>query len=220
MAELGFILLVLGAVIGLAVWKAPVWAWAVLVAVVTLLIQTGYAFGPMGGFTFTKLLGWLPAIALAVLAYRPFRRQYVITPAFRMVKKILPPVSATEREALEAGTIGFDAEIFGGTPDWDKLRSVRPLTLTSEERAFLDGPSRSFAGWPMTGRSAPSAATCPRRSGISSSATAFLACSSPRSMAGWAFPRRRNRWCSERSPRARRTSPSSSWCPTRSGPAS
>ncbi len=140
MAELVFIVLVLGAVIALAMWKAPVWAWAVLVAVVTLLIQTGYAFGPMGGFTFTKVLGWLPAIALAVIAYRPIRRQYLITPAFRMVKKLLPPVSPTEREALDAGTIGFDAEIFAGTPDWEKLRAVRALTLTPEERAFLDGP--------------------------------------------------------------------------------
>jgi acyl-CoA dehydrogenase len=135
-----FIVLALSAVIALAMWRAPLWAWAVLVGLITLAIQTGLAFGPMGGFTFTKVLGWLPTIALGVLAYRPIRRQYVITPAFRMVKKILPPVSATEREALDAGTIGFDAEIFGGEPDWEKLRAVRPLTLTPEERAFLDGP--------------------------------------------------------------------------------
>jgi acyl-CoA dehydrogenase len=135
-----FILLCLGAAIALAMWRAPLWAWAVLVAVITLAIQTGLAFGPMGGLSFTKVLAWLPAIILAVIAYRPIRRQYVIAPAFRMVKKILPPVSATEREALEAGTVGFDAEIFGGEPDWEKLRAVRPLTLTPEERAFLDGP--------------------------------------------------------------------------------
>ncbi len=140
MSELVFILLALGAVIALAMWRAPLWAWAVLLALITLAIQTGLAFGPMGGFTFTKVLGWLPAIALAVIAYRPIRRQYVITPSYRMVKKVLPPVSATEREALEAGTVGFDAELFSGEPDWEKLRAVRPLTLTNEERAFLDGP--------------------------------------------------------------------------------
>jgi acyl-CoA dehydrogenase len=139
-----FILLCLGAVIALAMWRAPLWAWAVLMAAITLAIQTGLAFGPMGGFTFTKALGWIPAILLGIVAYRPIRRQYVITPAFRMVKKILPPVSATEREALEAGTIGFDAEIFGGEPDWEKLRAIRPLTLTPEERAFLDGPAEEL----------------------------------------------------------------------------
>lgn len=140
MAEAIFVLLCLGAVIALAMWKSPIWAWAVFVAAVTFLIQTGFAFGPMGGFTFTKLLGWIPAILLAVLAYRPIRHQYVIVPAFRMVRKILPPVSATEREALEAGTIGFDAEIFSGDPDWRKLRAVRPMALTDEERDFLAGP--------------------------------------------------------------------------------
>jgi len=156
MAEVIFILLCLGGVIALAMWKSPVWAWAVFVAAITFLIQAGYAFGPMGGFTFTKLLGWIPAILLALLAYRPLRRQFLIVPAFRMVKKILPPVSATEREALDAGTLGFDAEIFSGEPDWAKLRAVLPMTLTAEERDFLDGPveqlCRMADDWQIRGK--------------------------------------------------------------------
>jgi len=141
MVGLIFVLLCLGAIIALALWRAPVWAWAAFVAVMTLLIQTGLAFGPMGGFTFTKLLGWLPAIALAVLAYRPVRQTVVTRPAYKLVKKILPPVSATEREALEAGTLGFDTELFGGEPNWEKLRAVKPMSLTEDERNFLDGPT-------------------------------------------------------------------------------
>jgi acyl-CoA dehydrogenase len=144
MAALIFLLLCLGAAIALALWRAPLWAWAVLVAVATFLIQAGFAFGPMGGISFTKLLGWLPAIALGVLSYRPIRRQAVTMPAFRMVKRIMPPVSPTEREALEAGTLGFDAELFGGEPNWDKLRAVRPMSLTDEERKFLDGPTEEL----------------------------------------------------------------------------
>ncbi len=144
MVGLLFILLCLGAAIALALWRAPLWAWAVLVAIATLLIQAGVAFGPMGGFTFTKLLGWLPAIALGVLAYRPIRQKVVTRPAFGIVKKILPPVSPTEREALEAGTLGFDAELFGGEPDWEKLRSVQPMTLTDDERQFLDGTTEEL----------------------------------------------------------------------------
>jgi acyl-CoA dehydrogenase len=157
MAEVIFILLCLAGVIALAMWKAPLWAWAVFVALVTFLIQAGYAFGPMGGFSFTKLLGWIPAIVLAVLAYRPFRRQYVIAPAFGMVKKILPPVSPTEREALDAGTIGFDAEIFSGDPDWARLRAVRPMSLTEDERNFLEGPAEELCrmadDWQIRGKS-------------------------------------------------------------------
>ena len=65
-------------------------------------------------------------------------------PAFRWVKRIMPPVSPTEREALEAGTLGFDAELFGGEPNWDRLRAVRPMSLTDEERRFLDGPTEEL----------------------------------------------------------------------------
>ena len=46
-----------------------------------------------------------------------------------------------KREALRAGTVGWDGELFGGKPDWSKLRRVAPITLTAEERAFLDGPT-------------------------------------------------------------------------------
>jgi acyl-CoA dehydrogenase len=53
----------------------------------------------------------------------------------------MPPISETEREALQAGTVGWDAELFSGKPDWKKLRRVAPITLTAEERAFLDGPT-------------------------------------------------------------------------------
>jgi acyl-CoA dehydrogenase len=61
-----------------------------------------------------------------------------------MVKRMLPRVSETERAALDAGTIGFDAELFSGQPDWNKLRAVPPITLTAEEQAFLDGPTNEL----------------------------------------------------------------------------
>ncbi len=64
----------------------------------------------------------------------------VIGPAYGLVKSILPRVSRTEQEALDAGTVGWDAELFSGKPRWDKLLSIRKPTLTPEEQAFLDGP--------------------------------------------------------------------------------
>src|SRR5690606_35889530 len=68
-------------------------------------------------------------------------RKLVLTgPAYRIVKSILPRVSRTEQEALDAGTVGWDAELFSGRPHWDKLLNVRKPTLTAEEQAFLDGP--------------------------------------------------------------------------------
>ena len=56
----------------------------------------------------------------------------------------MPTISETEREALEAGTTGWDAELFSGKPDFAKLRCVAPITLTDEERAFLDGPTEEL----------------------------------------------------------------------------
>ena len=92
-------------------------------------------------FTLLQLLAWVPVVVLAGLSIPPLRRAALIEPIFRKIKGILPKVSATEQEALNAGTIGFDAELFSGTPDWEKLRAVPPITLTAEEKAFLDGPT-------------------------------------------------------------------------------
>jgi acyl-CoA dehydrogenase len=146
MAAILFALACMVAVFALAMRRAPLGAWAIFVAVATLLIQMGV---PAGRFVFPQfdtlgLIGWLPAIILGVLSFRPMRRALVTAPAFGMVKKILPPVSNTEKEALEAGTVGFDAELFSGEPDWAKLRAVAPITLTDEERRFLDGPTEEL----------------------------------------------------------------------------
>ena len=54
----------------------------------------------------------------------------VTAPAYGLVKSILPRVSRTEQEALDAGTVGWDAELFSGRPRWNKLLGIRKVTLT------------------------------------------------------------------------------------------
>ncbi len=71
---------------------------------------------------------------------RAFRRHTLTRPIFRWAKKALPTMSATEREALEAGDVWWDAELFTGNPDWKTLRATPPAALSEEEQAFLDGP--------------------------------------------------------------------------------
>jgi acyl-CoA dehydrogenase len=71
---------------------------------------------------------------------RALRRHTVTRPIFRWARKALPTMSPTEREALEAGDVWWDAELFTGNPDWAKLRATPPATLSAEEQAFLDGP--------------------------------------------------------------------------------
>src|SRR5262249_60184199 len=92
-------------------------------------------------FILWALLGWLVAAGLYALSFKELRNKYIMLPAYRALKGSMPAISETEREALQAGTIGWDAELFGGKPDWSKLRRVAPLTLSPEERAFLDGPT-------------------------------------------------------------------------------
>jgi acyl-CoA dehydrogenase len=69
-----------------------------------------------------------------------FRRDYISKPIFRWAQHVLPSLSATEREAIEAGDVWWDADIFAGNPDWAKLLAFPRATLSKEEQAFLDGP--------------------------------------------------------------------------------
>ncbi len=141
-----FILACLAFALLLAIYRAPLALWALAAGAAAFLWQSNLWFGsfqfPISGFL--GLIGWLPALALGALAVPSFRRNFVIAPVFKQVKKILPRVSETEQQALDAGTVGFDAELFSGTPDWDKLRDIPPIELTMEERAFLDGPTEEL----------------------------------------------------------------------------
>lgn len=72
------------------------------------------------------------------------RRFAIIGPIFRLAKKSTPKISTIERQAIEAGSDGFDKELFSGNPNWDKFRAIPSIQLTKEEREFLDGPTRDF----------------------------------------------------------------------------
>src|SRR4029450_7274194 len=69
-----------------------------------------------------------------------FRRDYISKPIFAWAKKAMPAMSDTEREALEAGDVWWDADLFTGNPDWAKLLAIPPAALTAEERALREGP--------------------------------------------------------------------------------
>ncbi|MBI1821394.1 MAG: acyl-CoA dehydrogenase [Nitrospirae bacterium] len=68
------------------------------------------------------------------------RRLIISNPLLHLFRKKVPHMSQTEREALAAGTVWWDADLFSGRPDWKKLLSVPVPRMTSEEQAFLDGP--------------------------------------------------------------------------------
>ena len=125
----------------LAMWRAPLWQWALLALVVGLLsrVVTTPIFA-IDLISWGTIVALIPAVILGLLCVTPARRAAVTGPAYKLVKSILPRVSRTEQEALDAGTVGWDAELFSGKPRWDKLLNIRKATLTAEEQAFLDGP--------------------------------------------------------------------------------
>ena len=84
------------------------------------------------------LTGLIALIALFVIV--PLRRALVSSMVMKIVGRILPTMGETERIALEAGTVGWEGQIFSGRPDWSKLHDFKIQELSPDEQAFLDGP--------------------------------------------------------------------------------
>src|SRR5688572_12535355 len=82
------------------------------------------------------------------------RRDWISRPIFQWAKRVLPTLSVTEREAVEAGDTWWDADLFSGNPDWDKLLIYPRAKLSAEEQAFLAGPveelGRMLNDWQIT----------------------------------------------------------------------
>jgi len=78
------------------------------------------------------------------MSVRNFRRDHLSKPIFRWAAKAMPPISETEREAIGAGTVWWDGELFSGNPDWQQLLDMKPAALSVRERAFMDGPVRDL----------------------------------------------------------------------------
>ncbi|OBU06373.1 acyl-CoA dehydrogenase FadE [Morganella psychrotolerans] len=70
----------------------------------------------------------------------PFRRALFSSRLMLLFKKVMPAMSQTEKEAIDAGTTWWEGDLFQGQPDWQKLHNYPKPQLTQEEQAFLDGP--------------------------------------------------------------------------------
>lgn len=85
---------------------------------------------------------------------RRLRRTLVTDRILAAYRRMLPDMSPTEKEAIDAGTVWWDAELFSGRPDWDRLLATPAPTLSAEEQAFLDGPVEALCAmcddWEIT----------------------------------------------------------------------
>lgn len=86
-------------------------------------------------------IAWLVFVVIAVpLNITNIRQQYISKPLLKAFQSIMPEMSRTEKEAIDAGTTWFEADLFRGAPDWQKLHNYPAPRLSAEEQAFLDGP--------------------------------------------------------------------------------
>ncbi|GAB2933892.1 acyl-CoA dehydrogenase FadE [Rheinheimera gaetbuli] len=126
--------------------------WAVLIAAVgvlaynrasltmftaafAIILAVGSAFDVVG------TLSWLVFLAIALpLNIASIRQQYLTKPLLKLYRKIMPEMSTTEKEAIDAGTTWWEADLFRGNPDWHKMHNFPVPRLSAEEQAFLDGP--------------------------------------------------------------------------------
>ena len=135
---------------GLAYLRAPLWVWTTSVAVLLLGMTKWCALS-----TSWHLLFWIVFIVVAVPLNLPFLRQKFFTDhLFALYRKLMPAMSSTEKEALEAGTVWWDGELFSGKPNWSKLLSNPQPQLTNEEKAFVDGSAEELCSmlndWQIT----------------------------------------------------------------------
>jgi len=87
---------------------------------------------------------WLLLLAFWLLNVPLLRIALLSGPFMKTYRRLLPSMSPTERDALEAGTVWWDGELFTGNPDWRRLSDAPPPRLSAEEEAFIDGPCETL----------------------------------------------------------------------------
>src|SRR5690606_40251024 len=82
-----------------------------------------------------EILILLVVVVVLLFAVPDIRRSLITRPAFDFFKRVLPPLSPTEREAMQAGDTWWDADLFSGRPDWHKFHQIKAPQFSEEERS-------------------------------------------------------------------------------------
>lgn len=86
-------------------------------------------------------ISWIIFLVVALpLNISAFRQNVISRPLMKVYRGIMPEMSSTEKEAIEAGTTWWEADLFAGNPNWKKLHNYPVARLSADEQAFLDGP--------------------------------------------------------------------------------
>ena len=144
------LLVMLVVMILLAFFRSSIWGWLLAIAVFGFIIaiQTRLS-ADLFQFATIALV-----VSAAVLGVPYLRRRLVSNQILKIFRKTLPHISQTEQDALDAGTTGWDGDLFSGDPDWYKLLSYSRLTLGAAEQSFLDNETEVLCGmlddWDIT----------------------------------------------------------------------
>jgi acyl-CoA dehydrogenase len=133
---IGWIVSAVAAFFVLGFFQAPILAWTVAGGALTAWLSLMAGFGT----TTNIVLAAVFLLVAAVLNLKPLRRAVLSDRILAIYRRIVPEMSQTEKEAIDAGTVWWDADLFSGKPDWNKLLAVPQPKLSAEEQAFLDGP--------------------------------------------------------------------------------
>ena len=129
------VLVALAVLPALAYINAPGLAWTA--ACGALLAALAWS-EPAVSFTTMAATFAVFALIAAALNLAPLRRALISNPLLAIYRKILPPMSQTEQEAIDAGTVWWEGELFSGRPNWDILHAYPQPRLSPAEIAFLD----------------------------------------------------------------------------------
>jgi acyl-CoA dehydrogenase len=135
-----FLVASIAAFLALAYLEARAWVWTLVVGALLIALASAVDLSPLA----TNALAWGFVVLAAILNVRPLRRLLISDRLLGVFRKVMPPMSPTEADAINAGTVWWDGELFSGRPNWEELLSFPKPRLSAEEQAFLDGETEEL----------------------------------------------------------------------------
>jgi len=120
--------------------RASLRVWTLSLVILLIFLTR---FSALTAFRLTEIWA-ISALIFIPLNVRPWRQRLISLPILHFYRKVMPTMSKTEREALAAGTVSWEGDLFSGAPQWDKLLALPKPSLSKEEQAFMDGPVQTL----------------------------------------------------------------------------
>jgi len=150
LAIISFVVAAIAIFLLLAYFQSPIALWSIGAGAYLVTLSIAYQWSALAnGIVFGVF-----AAGVSILNFGFLRRTFVSDPVLAVFRRILPDMTQTEKDAIDAGTVWWDADLFSGKPDWNKMLAIPAPKLTAEEQAFLDGPCEEVCGmtndWEIT----------------------------------------------------------------------